>query len=639
MYNSSRILSVTLLILLISSFFTPAFSSPEDSLKKKPSDSIQLHYLYEKDLNVLNYTKNYCFADTSLNNIQNYKYRFTGNNYNYGFSNSGLCLRSFIFDQKPVAGYNDEIRYFSPFFFKPDNVRYFKVSDAFTDAFYMMGTKREQVFDLLHTQNFARNFNVTVNYKIIFSAGQYLRQKADDAFLAVSSNYSTNNKRYLVIGNYFYNRMKVQENGGIANDSVFDYNFQTSRNLIDVNLLSALNTVKESGMYVKQFYIPGYYKKSSDTLFKKGSYTGFGRFYHSFLFKNQSLVYRDEDPNSGFYPMVLLDTSLTLDSNHIQRIENCIGWSNLKFNSDDKEQLILMDVYAKHQINKVYQQGNDTLFKSIMAGLNLKTKSFAGFSLDGNLTCVVSGYGNGDFVYSSSIQKVITSDSSKNPFLAKVTYVNSKESPRWFDLHYHGNNFSWDYDFSKTTTTNLKFEIRNTNFGISFSYFDMAGLIYYDLYARPKQVQEDVEIAQANVIANFKVGNWHLNNNIFYQKTYGPSVLKLPDFVTSHSLYFERAALKKALFLQVGTDVTFLMGDYVMAYMPATRQFYLQNEFKADPYPFIDIFFNAKIKRARIFVKLEHVNAGFMGHSYYYTEHYPANDRLFRFGISWQFLD
>lgn len=628
-----------LVVQLVCSPFSKAFSSRRDSLKKDSNDTLKLYYLYEKSFNKLNYSHAYLAADTCLNNIQNYKYRLTGNAFNVGSSNSGLAVRNLIFQYKPVVGYNDGIRYFGSYFFTPDNIRYFDVNSAFTDAFYMTGSKREQIFDLLHTQNIARNLNVAVNYRLIYAPGHYLRQKADDAFVSVSTNYTSKNKHYQAIGNYFFNRMKVQENGGIANDSIFEYNLQTSRNLIDVNLLSAQNTVKESGMYLKQFYIPGFNNNRSDSLARKKSFTGFGRFYHSFLLKNQSLVYRDEDPNAGFYPTVLLDTTLTLDSNHVQRIENCIGWSNLKLNAKEDEQLITFDVYTKHQLAKAYQQGSDTTFKSVMAGLNFNTKPLAGFYLEGSLTDVISGYGEGDVVINSSVNKVFGSDSAKNPFHAKLSYISSKESPSWFDLHYHCNNFSWDYDFLKTNTTNLNFEIRNKDFGIGLSYFDISGLIYYDTYARPKQVLSDVEILQANLLANLKAGKWHLNNTIYFQKSYGAAVLKLPDVCSVHSLYFETPAFKRAVLLQLGIDATLLTGDYLMAYMPATRQFYLQEESKGDPYAFMDIFLNAKIKRARIFVKLEHANAGLMGYNYYLTQHYPAGDRLFRFGLSWQFFD
>ncbi|MFA5781089.1 MAG: putative porin, partial [Bacteroidales bacterium] len=67
--------------------------------------------------------------------------------------------------------------------------------------------------------------------------------------------------------------------------------------------------------------------------------------------------------------------------------------------------------------------------------------------------------------------------------------------------------------------------------------------------------------------------------------------------------------------------------------------FYLQNDFKSDNYPFFDFFVNLKIKRARIYLKFDHVNSGLMGYNYYMIPHYPMSDRAFKFGISWMFYD
>ena len=88
----------------------------------------------------------------------------------------------------------------------------------------------------------------------------------------------------------------------------------------------------------------------------------------------------------------------------------------------------------------------------------------------------------------------------------------------------------------------------------------------------------------------------------------------------------------------MGLDVSFFTSYYANAYMPALGLYYLQNEKKIGNYPFIDFFFNMKIKRARIFFKTEHVNSGFMG-AYYLAPHIPAPDRCIKLGINWAFYD
>jgi len=75
-----------------------------------------------------------------------------------------------------------------------------------------------------------------------------------------------------------------------------------------------------------------------------------------------------------------------------------------------------------------------------------------------------------------------------------------------------------------------------------------------------------------------------------------------------------------------------------LAWMPATREFYNQNEYKSVNYPYIDVFLNVRIKRARLFIKMDHVNSGLMGFNYFMIPNYSYVDRAFRFGVSWKFL-
>ena len=60
---------------------------------------------------------------------------------------------------------------------------------------------------------------------------------------------------------------------------------------------------------------------------------------------------------------------------------------------------------------------------------------------------------------------------------------------------------------------------------------------------------------------------------------------------------------------------------------------------KAANYPYLDAFVNIRIKRARLFLKLEHANSYFMGYNYFMIPHYPMADMALKFGVSWKFYD
>ncbi len=73
--------------------------------------------------------------------------------------------------------------------------------------------------------------------------------------------------------------------------------------------------------------------------------------------------------------------------------------------------------------------------------------------------------------------------------------------------------------------------------------------------------------------------------------------------------------------------------------MPATSQFYLQDNKKYGNYLLLDFFINLKVKDVRLFFKVEHLNDGLMDVNYIQTPNYPNSGRAFKFGVSWTFYD
>ena len=56
-------------------------------------------------------------------------------------------------------------------------------------------------------------------------------------------------------------------------------------------------------------------------------------------------------------------------------------------------------------------------------------------------------------------------------------------------------------------------------------------------------------------------------------------------------------------------------------------------------YPLVNVYANFHLKHTRFFVMMSHINAGNGSKQYFYTPHYPLNNRIFRFGLSWNFFN
>jgi hypothetical protein len=62
------------------------------------------------------------------------------------------------------------------------------------------------------------------------------------------------------------------------------------------------------------------------------------------------------------------------------------------------------------------------------------------------------------------------------------------------------------------------------------------------------------------------------------------------------------------------------------------------NRVKVGNYPVVNVYFNFFLKHARFFVMMSHVNIG-GSKEYFFTPHYPLNEQILRFGVSWNFFN
>src|SRR5690606_40749755 len=112
----------------------------------------------------------------------------------------------------------------------------------------------------------------------------------------------------------------------------------------------------------------------------------------------------------------------------------------------------------------------------------------------------------------------------------------------------------------------------------------------------------------------------------------------LPEFVTRNTLYYSSHFFKKALFLQTGVTFNYFTKYYMNAYDPLMAEFYVQTDREFGGYPRFDFFVNAKIQRARIYIKAEHFNAAWTGYNYYSAPNHPYRDFAIRVGLVWNFF-
>lgn len=639
---------VTKLFLLL--LFVPQllFSKNNDSLKNS-RENLTVKFF---NADQFEYVDSVSYIQNTLYNFQNYLDRGHLGNNGLPFNNLYFHLSS----NPNYLGFTYSKNNFSNYFLNPQKFNFYNTQTPYSDLFYILGSKKEQDFKMTFSYNVKKNWNLSADFQRIRSEGFYLRQNTNDNFIALSSNFKSLNNRYYFLGCIIYNTAKNSENGGIANDSIFLNSGITDKKLIDVNLTAARHTIINRSVYFKQYMNFG--KESKDTALHN-SIIPTSRLILTSLFDNTILKYEDENPTSGYYSNIYYDSTRTFDTTYTYKLENELTWKRV----DNKKNRGFKDMFGfglsiKHQLIKVVQrelfsvsgsnitQGLvntaqekiDTTFNNLIAGAefyNTYSKNRLWWNLSAKY--VLNGYNKADYYASALFQKAIKD--SLNLLILKVD--EKLQEPDYIYNHYISNHFKWNNSFEKMHISSLMlhFSMKKYNLMLGSNYTTYSNVLYFNDSANAKQFKGSIPVLGVYLKKDFVFYNWHLNNKVNFQSVPESSVIKLPEFVFEHSLYYENDLFKHAMRLQVGASVFLTSAYYANAFMPATSQFYLQNIKKYGNYPFIDFYICARIKTVRIFFKIDHLNSGLMGNNYILTPGYPINDRSFKLGVSWRFFD
>ena len=612
-----------LLFLFLSHF---CFSANNDSLKLvKPNGKVLI--FTEKQFN---FSDSVTYVDNTLDNFQNYLNR--GH-----LGNSGLAFNNFSYSHfSNEIGFSYSENNFRNYFYTKENLRFYDTHTPYSDLFYVIGSKKEQDFKMTFSYNIKKNWNLTANFFRIRSEGFYERQNSNDNFVSLSSNYKSKCNRYNLLFGFIYNYVQNFENGGISNDSVFENSSGLDTRLLSVNLLYAKRSILNRSVFLNQYINFG--KKTLDTTTNASiipsSFIELSTYYDDNLLK-----YEDSDPLSGFYSNIYNDSTRTNDSTYNLKFENELSWRRV----DNKKHRGFVDmlgasISAKDQFVKIKQRELDTAFNNIIIGaelFNIYTNNRSWVVLSGQYD--LSGFNKNDYSFKGTFKKGLVDSLT---FLS-INVSSGQQAPDFIYSRYSSNNFKWDNNFTKIKENNVgvNLSMKKYKLSVGANYSEYNNPVYFDNYAIARQYNGRISVLSAFLKKDFEIWNWHFNNTIQYQFVPDSTVIRVPGFVLDHSLFYENELFKNAMRVQIGVSLFFVSNYYADSYMPATAQFYIQDDKKYGNYPFIDFFINAKIKSVRMFFKIDHLNSGWMGNGYVQTPHYPMNDRAFKLGISWKFYD
>lgn len=617
------------------------------------SDSIRSNYGDQKstrllknldakieDYLIINHYGDTIVVDTSLtiNKFHKINYLRNDNFELIPFSNTGHTYNNLSYNStnsQLFPSFGSRAKHYS--YMEIEDVDYYDMPTPFTELMYRSVFEQGQLLDALYSVNTNRQFNFTISRKGLRSLGNYQHFLTSTSNFRFSTNYNSKDKRYKLRTHYVSQKLFAEQNGGIRDEDIMDFENGTDQ-FLDRSVFDPYFENADNELSGRRYYIDNSYNLSNQNDSIKTNSLVIG---NTISYEKRYYKFNQSSANEYFgdsYNLSLIDDKSRLRSflfkigadyktkklgdfgvsleynNHKYNFGNIDSLNISGFSNSIKyDGMIFSGSYSKNS-DKFKIKGN---FSSSIAD-NISGNSLSG-SLDYNLNEDINIKGN---ISLSSHQP------NYNFSLFKSNYIS----------------YNWENNFENIENREFNIEFKsNKYFNLRLDYLDIKNYAYFtkdDLnVVKPFQDLDNINIIKLRVSREFSINKFFFDNQIQYQKvSNGRGIINLPELIARNSIYFSSHLLDKALFLQTGFSFSYFSKYYMNSYDPLLSEFYVQNSKKIGGFPLMDFFVNAKIQQTRLYFKLEHFNSTFTGYNFYSAPNYPYRDFSFRFGLVWNFF-
>ncbi len=565
---------------------------------------------------------------------------------------------------------------------KPEDVVYTNTKSPFTNlTYYKQGgsSDGEERFKAYFAVNANKRLGFGFNIDYVYGRGKYMNQSTA-LFNGNLFAYYLGDK-YNMHFSFINDNLKVAENGGIVDDRYVTRPLDMAEggkvyanDEIPTNLSQVWNHNTGYHAFLTHRYNVGFYRENPDAKDTVNTeiFVPVTSFLHTLKvdINRRKYISYDEAQNQQYFQNNYL-TDVQRDETEQLAVKNTIGislregfnkWAKAgltAFMSHEYRRFTMTDTLARTPGQRI---PTDYVENTISVGGQLikEQGQTLHYNVMGEIALVGEDAGQFQIQGKGDLNFRLFSDTVRLEANAYIKNLN----PIFYYRHFHSKHYWWDNnDLSKIMRTRiegklsvdrwktqLKVGVENIK---NYTYLDNTSVKYtetssgkevttYKNDVAVKQNSGNIQVFSAALRQDFKLGIFHLDNEITYQKSSNQDVLPLPDLTLYHNLYIKFGLAKKVLQIEMGADVRYFTQYYAPDYAPAIGQFYLQNKetrYKLGGYPLLNGYINLHLKRTRIFIAMYNLIQGQGEKSYFLAPHYPLNPRLLKFGLSWNFFD
>jgi len=533
-------------------------------------------------------------------------------------------------------------------YLKANDIKYGNVATPATELYFKTTIQRGQNADSYFTINTSPRLNFSIAFRALNSEGRYINQQAKSGNFRFTTSYNSKNGRYIANMHYTSQKIENEENGGISNVADFESGDPTfdNRERLGVYFEDASSMLKGGRLFLDQAFRINPVK-GANNLYVTEQYI-YEEFNYNFKQQTIGSAVGGEIVNRFGNSFV---TSGLDDSTDYNKLYNKLGvvYENMTLGSFA---FFVDDLRTNYFYNNIlYLDGGITVPNLLSQNIN---------TIGGQYNYRKDKW-NGKFLYSKSVtnQNLFDLDASavydwndENQLSFRYQSMNKLPNNNYNLFQSSYEEYNWSNDFVNEKINSISANADTKWVSLALQLNTIKDHLYFADVTTAEQREESMQIVAPKQYGNainyvslkvareFVFGNWALDNTLLFQKVdQSDPVLNVPEFVTRNSLYFSNLLFNKKLFFQTGVTLNYFTSYLGNNYNPLIGEFFVQDKVEIGNYPLLDVFFNAKIQRTRIYFKAEHINSLFSQNNYFSAPDNPYRDFLIRFGIVWNFFN
>ena len=512
-----------------------------------------------------------------------------------------------------------------------NDIRYYDVKTPTATFIYHTAMRNGAALQSTYTQNIGKRFNFAVEYMGLRSQGFYRNSLAANNNTLFSGHYISKSGNYELFTHYLHQNVNNQENGGIADNDLFQSgNSESNKENAQVNLASSSSQFSYRRYYLSHQFTPFNSEKFPfrirHTLSnQRNKYYYFQDALENYWYTTASQIVTGFSPSTKKYSNNFSNTvSLVLDNEKI-KLDAGVRYQMLKFGLNEID-LPLVDVPAELKENRLGAVGN------------LQVKLFDKFQLNSFLE-FSNGTQFGNYLKTTNNIKF---EPIKDYFVnAKVNFQSVYPSFNYLansSAYRRFNYYLQDAKNQAVTEIGGSVNLKWFKSELFANYFRIDNYTYFDSSATPRQSDNSLNISQIGGDATFSYGKFHLNTLVQFQSALtNKELLPMPSFIGRANIFFQSRAFKNAAEIQAGIKLYYFSKFASREYFPILNEYILPtaNSFSIGGQPIADLYFNMKVKKMFFFIEGQQIGTLISYNKAYAFPSYPVYDFRLNIGIVW----